>query len=287
MWRFSGPTSRWSETPNVNEVTYKEDYLTSDENTITVLAMAGIEKQDFIRISRGSEEYAGVVTEIGYGTDRSKRLQTISYKPLVELLNTGILFDVNAQGQGTLEEFICDRIRETFIDNPDTLQNIHGLSVAHTSATPDWSLHITPAESGGHYNIVNLMDSVIVPAMQKYGIVPDIVCLAKAFGGGMRWGLSFRVTKSWTPCRPIRCWATSPRSAAIRSAVRPGWRRSTICWSIASWRRRSARVRSTRSCSAIIRPYAESAAQDCFWRSNWGLRSRSTASWSSSRTPAS
>ena len=156
---------------NVNEVTYKEDYLTSDENTITVLAMAGIEKQDFIRISRGSEEYAGVVTEIGYGTDRSKRLQTISYKPLVELLNTGILFDVNAQGQGTLEEFICDRIRETFIDNPDTLQNIHGLSVAHTSATPDWSLHITPAESGGHYNIVNLMDSVIVPAMQKYGIL--------------------------------------------------------------------------------------------------------------------
>ena len=51
---------------------------------------------------RGSEEYAGVVTEIGYGTDRSKRLQTISYKPLVELLNTGILFDVNAQGQGSL-----------------------------------------------------------------------------------------------------------------------------------------------------------------------------------------
>ena len=156
---------------NINEVTYKEDYLTSDENTITVLALPGIEKQDFIRISRGSEEYAGVVTEIGYGTDRSKRLQTISYKPLVELLNTGILFDVNAQGQGTLEEFICDRIRETFIENPDTLQNIHGLSVAHTSATPDWSLHITPAESGGHYNIVNLMDSVIVPAMQKYGIL--------------------------------------------------------------------------------------------------------------------
>ena len=63
-----------------------------------------------------------MVTEIGYGTDRSKRLQTISYKPLVELLNTSILFDVNAQGQGTLEEFICDRVTETFITNPDTLR---------------------------------------------------------------------------------------------------------------------------------------------------------------------
>ena len=156
---------------NVNEVVYKEDYLAPDENTVTLLAMPGVEKQDFIRISRGSEEYAGVVTEIGYGTDRSKRLQTISYKPLVELLNTAVLFDVNAQGQGTLEEFICDRVRETFIDNPDTLQNIHGLSIAATSGTADWSLHITPAESGGHYNIVNLMDSVIVPAMQKYGIL--------------------------------------------------------------------------------------------------------------------
>ncbi len=47
---------------NVNEVTYKEDYLASDENTITVLAMAGIEKQDFIRISRDGEVFAGVVT---------------------------------------------------------------------------------------------------------------------------------------------------------------------------------------------------------------------------------
>ncbi len=83
---------------NVNEVAYKEDYLASDVNTVTVLALPGVAKQDFIRISRDAEEYAGVVTEIGYGTDRSKRLQTISYKPLVELLNIGILFDVNAQG---------------------------------------------------------------------------------------------------------------------------------------------------------------------------------------------
>jgi len=156
---------------NVNEITYKEDYLSLDVNTVTVLALPGVAKQDFIRISRDNEEYAGVVTEIGYGTDKSKRLQTISYKPLVEVLNTAILFDVNAQGQGTLEEFICDRIKETFIENQDTLQNIHGLSVAATSGTSDWSLRITPSESGGHYNIVNLMDSVIIPAMQKYGIL--------------------------------------------------------------------------------------------------------------------
>ena len=102
---------------NINEVTYKEDYLSSDENTITVFTMPGISKQDYIRISRGSEEYAGVITEIAYGTDRSKDLQVISYKPLMELLNTDILFDVDLQQTGTLEGFIADRITEMFIGN--------------------------------------------------------------------------------------------------------------------------------------------------------------------------
>lgn len=158
-------------TTNVNAINYKEDYLASDENTITVLMLADVEKQDYIRISRNNEEYVGVITEIGYGTDQSKELQTITYKPLVELLNTSILFDVNDQRQGSMEEFICKHIKETFIENPDTLQNIQGLSISVVSGTKDWDLHITPSESGGHYNIVNFMDSVIVPAMQKYGIL--------------------------------------------------------------------------------------------------------------------
>ena len=38
---------------NVNEITYKEDYLSSDDNTVTVLALPGVEKQEYIRISRG------------------------------------------------------------------------------------------------------------------------------------------------------------------------------------------------------------------------------------------
>ena len=63
---------------NINELSYKEDYLSSDENSITVFAIPGVAKQDYIRISRGKEEYAGVVTEIAYGTDKSKNMQTIS-----------------------------------------------------------------------------------------------------------------------------------------------------------------------------------------------------------------
>ena len=156
---------------NINELSYKEDYLSSDENSITVFAIPGVAKQDYIRISRGKEEYAGVVTEIAYGTDKSKNMQTISYKPLMELFNTDMLFDVNAQGTGSFEQFIADSIKGLYIENEDTEQNIVGLSVTAQTETTGWDLHITPSDKGGHYNIVNLMDSVIVPALQKYNIL--------------------------------------------------------------------------------------------------------------------
>ena len=80
---------------NVNEFTYKEDYLSADENEITVLSVKGIEKENYIRINRGEEEYVGVVTQVTYGTDQSKKLVSVSFKPLLELLNTDILFEVS------------------------------------------------------------------------------------------------------------------------------------------------------------------------------------------------
>lgn len=159
---------------NIDEVTYKEDYLSGDKNTITVLPVSGISKQDYIRISRDSEEYAGVITEITYGTDKSKNLQTISYKPFMELFDTDILFDINDQGVGSLEDYICRKITEMFIENEDAKQNIKGLTVEATSQTNDWYFHITPAQAGGHFNIVNLMDSVIIPALSKYSVVVEL-----------------------------------------------------------------------------------------------------------------
>ena len=156
---------------NIDSVVYKEDYLAGDENTITVLPIKGVSKQDYIRISRGKEEYAGVITEITYGTDKSKNLMQISYKPFMELFDTDILFDINEQGSGSLEDFICRKITETFIENEDAKQNIDGLSVKATSSTMDWYFHITPAQAGGHFNIVNMMNSIIIPALSKYSIV--------------------------------------------------------------------------------------------------------------------
>ena len=159
---------------NIDAITYKEDYLSNDVNTITILPIVGVNKQDYIRISRGKEEYAGVITEITYGTDKSKSLMQISYKPFVEIFNTDILFDVDVQGTGSLEGYIASAITEMFINNEDEAQNIKGLSVVTTSSTEDWYFHITPRDSGGHYNIVNLMDSIIIPALSKYSVVVEV-----------------------------------------------------------------------------------------------------------------
>jgi len=159
---------------NINSLEYKEDYLSSDENSISLFAIPNVAKQDYIRICKDKEEFVGVVTEIAYGTDKSKSMQSISYKPLMELLNTDILFDVDLQGTGSFESFIADAITATFIENEDTQQNIPGLSVAVTTETLDWNLNINPTEKGGHYAIVNLMDSVIIPALQKYSILVTV-----------------------------------------------------------------------------------------------------------------
>lgn len=177
---------------NVNTIYYKEDYLSSDDNTITVFALKGIKKQDYIRLVRGSEEYVGIISEITYGTDKSKKLQNITFKPLMELLNTSYLFDLNKQGVGTLEQFMADAITEMFISNSDVKQNIKGLRVETITETTDWGFHITPADSGGHYNIVNLLDSIIIPALEKYSVLVHtkldiqakelVISIGRAFG---------------------------------------------------------------------------------------------------------
>lgn len=154
----------------VSDITYKEDYLSTDKNEISVIAPFSAEKYDYIRISRGSEEYTGLITEVTSGTDKSKNLVTLTYEPLMELLNTDFLFDTSKKSTQSLEDFIVDGIKAMFVSNSDTLQNITGLEVTATSSTTNWELHITPAESGGHYNVVNLLTSVIVPAMSKYRI---------------------------------------------------------------------------------------------------------------------
>lgn len=161
---------------NVGDVSYNEDYLSPEENTVTIRYNAAVKKSDFIRIWRGSEQYSGIVTNVTTGTGVnsrlvSKNLMTISYMPWVKLFNNDILFDTDLQGGNTsLEQFIADTITSYFISNSDTAQNISGLSVQVSSNTMGWGFHLTSVVEGQHYTVVNFLNSIIVRAMEKYQV---------------------------------------------------------------------------------------------------------------------
>ncbi len=106
-------------------------------------------------------------------------------------------------------------------------------------------------------------------AMQRYGVTPDIVCLAKAFGGGMPLG-AFAAPK-----RIMDALQTAPVLGHITTfgghPAPRAWRPSTTCSNTTSWRRSSARARSTRSCCATIPRCGKSAAAACCWPWSWAI----------------
>ena len=161
---------------NVKSVDYDEDYLSPEENTVTIRYNADVKNSDFIRIWRGNEQYAGVITNVmtGAGVNSaliSKNLMAVTYMPFISLFNIDVLFDTDLQGGNTsLEQYIADTITDYFINNSDTYQNISGLSVATTTNTMGWGFHLTSVVEGQHYCVVNFLNTVLVRAMEKYQV---------------------------------------------------------------------------------------------------------------------
>ena len=139
-----------------------EDYLSPEEFTVTMLN-ADAHKGDYIRF----DDYVGVISEITKG----ERLMEVSVKPFISLFAVEFLFDTDYQGSGTsLEAFLKLTIDELFVNNTDAEQAIPGLTVATTSNTSGWGFHITSTEEGQHRAIINLYDSIISRACEKYQV---------------------------------------------------------------------------------------------------------------------
>lgn len=139
-----------------------EDYLAPEEFTATMLN-ADAHKGDYIRF----DDYVGVISEITKG----ERLMDVSVKPFISLFSIEFLFDTDYQGSGTsLEAFLKLTIDDLFVNNTDAEQAIPGLTVATTSSTAGWGFHITSTEEGQHRAIINLYDSIISRACEKYQV---------------------------------------------------------------------------------------------------------------------
>ena len=144
-----------------------EDYLSPEEFAVTMWDDSAPQKGDYIRFSSG---YVGVISEVTHGQPSAKQME-VTIKSFVSLFAVEFLFDTDYQGSATsLEDFLKLTLTALFINNADTLQNIPGLSITTTSTTSDWGFHITSTEEGQHRAIINLYESIISRACEKYQV---------------------------------------------------------------------------------------------------------------------
>lgn len=152
---------------------YKFDYLNPEHNTITIVTDAAILQGDYIHITRGEEDYFGVVS--GTNTGNAKGTVNVEYKPFISIFDTNVLFDTDLQGQGTLESRLAAMITDGWISNSDSCQNVYGLSVTTTSSTTGWGFNLKSDTEGMHHIICNFLHTFIIRAMEKYTVAVKVV----------------------------------------------------------------------------------------------------------------
>ena len=160
---------------NVGNVMHNFDYLSPSSNEIRMRADDRCEDGQYIRIVGNGHDWFGRITGVTSGGSTSKSLMTVNYESFINAFDVDILFDTDYQGSGiSLEQVIANYINALFVNNADQLQNIPNLTVTTTTSTTRWGLHITSDVAGSHYAIVNMRDSLIIRAMEKYKIYIDV-----------------------------------------------------------------------------------------------------------------
>lgn len=155
---------------NAGDIAYKFDYLSTDENTISIAYNPNVKQGDYIRITNNTSEYFGIINGITVG-EETNTTSNIRYVPFISLFNTDIMFDTSLQGSGTsLEDMLANYINEYFISNADSLQNIPGLKVEILSSTNDWGFHLTSDIAGLNKTIINFATVLIQRSMTKYQV---------------------------------------------------------------------------------------------------------------------
>ena len=159
----------------VEDVQYSEDYLSPDDNELTLLTVDA-QKGDYIRITNGNDEYFGIINTV---SSKEEGLVKIGYKAFLSLFDTDCMFDTTLQGgTASLEQTLANIITSMFISNSDTSMNVPGLSVTTTSSTTGWGFNLKSDKENMHHCIINMLNVLIIRAMEKYRVrikvVPDV-----------------------------------------------------------------------------------------------------------------
>lgn len=144
----------------IREPSLQEDYLTLEGTSVTAPAILA-KKGDYAVITEltGAPVYQGIVSDLSAENGAVK----LKLSPLLSLFDVTVSYDRTALQTGALEDFLAGVIRDTYQQNPDSLQNIPGLTVAVTSRTTGTALNIKS-------NVHELWD-LASKALTLYGIV--------------------------------------------------------------------------------------------------------------------
>lgn len=158
---------------------YKFDYISPEKFTV-ILPKDFVPKnlsEDshapigwIIRIFRNSEEYQGIIS--GYDTNNS--INTVTIQQLISLMNTQNTVRKSALSSTTVEAYIKERITASFVNNPDTLQNLTGLSAANITTTTSTTGRLPYQENDDDFVVLDLVNDLIIPAETVYGIHTNI-----------------------------------------------------------------------------------------------------------------
>lgn len=155
---------------NASGIEYAFDYVSPVRNEVTIFTCP-VEKGNYIRIQGEGHEYFGIVKSV---VSQTEKTITVEYGHFLEIFDTDIAFDTDLQGTSSLEQVIANIISDRFINSADTLQNITGLEVDTLSSTTGWGFNLKSDTEGKHTCIINLYNTIIVRALQEYGVAVDV-----------------------------------------------------------------------------------------------------------------
>lgn len=142
---------------------YEYDYISISVNKVSVPNIE-VEKGDYIimtAMNQDEEQIIGIVVSF---TDKGMEYE-IEYKTFLSITDVDVHYDKSLLSTITLEQWLADIIRDTYVNNTDNIQNIYGLSVTYEAATSNALLDLEE-------NIGNLYD-ILIKALVNYNVVVD------------------------------------------------------------------------------------------------------------------
>lgn len=155
------PDFTYRDSCQTNDIEYEYDYLSISKNKIKLLNIKA-EKGDYIRIFRNKMTLFGIIE----GVTESVTSTTLEFKHILSIMDIDVYADssIVANTDNPVEQWIADIITDTYINNPDRLQNITGLEVKCTSST-------TGTKKLGLDGNINNLYEIIQNALIKHDVV--------------------------------------------------------------------------------------------------------------------